>query len=138
MCNGAEVILIQLVYRHPECRGTFYICRSCYRGQCGCSPLPRHHSFLLQSHLPGVFLRSANRELHSRAQQRFRSLEGRTTSIAIYTAIARIFNRVLSRGGASGRGYKARAVRATKVKDNMSWRCAIFIPDSEVGIFDFC
>jgi len=37
MCKDVEVILIQLVCRLPECRATFQICRSCYRGQSYCS-----------------------------------------------------------------------------------------------------
>jgi len=37
MCKDAEVILLQLVCRLPECRKRFHICRSCYRGHCYCS-----------------------------------------------------------------------------------------------------
>jgi hypothetical protein len=37
MCKSAEVILMQLVCRLSECRASFHICRSCYRGQCYCS-----------------------------------------------------------------------------------------------------
>jgi hypothetical protein len=80
MCNSAEVTLIQLVCRLPECRASFHICRSCYRGQCYCSPSCRaiarcrqlKAANLRYTRTPGVNIDQSNRQRAWRERQKAR------------------------------------------------------------------